>query len=213
MEADGVFTQFPIGAEGQALQPLQTTVFSPSYDKDRFENTSWTINGRIGLLKAVYTGGYLTRHVDQVQDYTNYARGVYGDYYQCTGGGIGAGTKPVCYSPVSSWQDTVENTHQTHEFRLSTPDDWRAPSAGRRLLGKLRDQRRHEFQLQVGSVLHPGKSRDRACGRGAVRRQRHDGGGLGRPRIRASARTTPRSARTSNAVTNRPRFSSPSTMT
>jgi iron complex outermembrane receptor protein len=126
MEADGVFTQYPIGSEGQPLQPLQTTVFSPSYDKDRFENTAWTLNGRIGVLKAVYTGGYLTRHVDQVQDYTNYARGVYGDYYQCTGGGIGAGTKPVCYSPVGSWQDTVENTHQTHEFRLSTPDDWRA---------------------------------------------------------------------------------------
>lgn len=125
MEADGVFTQYPIGSEGQVLQPLQTTVFSPSIDKDRFENTSWTINGRIGALKAVYTGGYLTRHVDQVQDYTNYARGVYGDYYQCTGGAIGPGTKPTCYSPVGSWQDTVENTHQTHEFRVSTPDDWR----------------------------------------------------------------------------------------
>ena len=36
-------------------------------------------------MKAVYTGGYLVRHVDQVADYTNYARGVYADYYQCYG--------------------------------------------------------------------------------------------------------------------------------
>ena len=31
----------------------------------------------------------------------------------------------TCYSPVSSWQDHVETTHQSHELRLSTPDDWR----------------------------------------------------------------------------------------
>jgi len=126
MEADGMFAQFPISSEGVPLKPLQVTVFSPSYDRDKFENTSWTVNGKIGDLKAIYTGGYLVRNVDQVQDYTNYARGVYGDYYQCTGGALGAGTKPVCYSPVTSWHDTVQNTHQSHELRLSTPDDWRA---------------------------------------------------------------------------------------
>ena len=125
MEADGIFSQFPVGSEGQALQPLQVTVFSPSIDKDRFENTALTINGKIGDLKAVYSGAYLVRNVNQVQDYTNYARGIYGDYYQCTGGAIAPGTKPTCYSPVGSWQDTVINTHQSHEFRLSTPDDWR----------------------------------------------------------------------------------------
>ena len=35
------------------------------------------------MLKLVYTGGYLDRHVEQVQDYTAYTRGVYADYYQC----------------------------------------------------------------------------------------------------------------------------------
>ena len=35
------------------------------------------------MLKAVYTGSYLVRTVDQLSDYTNYARGVYADYYQC----------------------------------------------------------------------------------------------------------------------------------
>jgi len=45
------------------------------------------VNGKLGDLKAVYTGGYLVRNVDQAGDYTNYARGVYADYYQCYGRG------------------------------------------------------------------------------------------------------------------------------
>jgi iron complex outermembrane receptor protein len=48
MEADGEFTQFPVGSEGQPLGPWQDTSFSPAWDKDRFENTAWTVNGKIG---------------------------------------------------------------------------------------------------------------------------------------------------------------------
>ena len=43
------------------------------------------MNGRIGALKAVYTGGYLVRNVSQMQDYTDYARGPFAAYYQCNG--------------------------------------------------------------------------------------------------------------------------------
>jgi outer membrane receptor protein involved in Fe transport len=126
MEADGEFVQFPVGSDGQQLGPWEVTQFSPAWDKDRYENTAWTINGRIGDLKAIYTGGYLVRNIDQTMDYTNYARSAGGWYYSCTGGtGLGANTTPRCYSPVTSWHDAVHNTHQSHEFRLSTPDDWR----------------------------------------------------------------------------------------
>jgi iron complex outermembrane recepter protein len=125
MNSQGVFYQMPNGSDGQPLQPLQVTLFSPSYDKDKFENTAWTVNGQIGDLKAVYTGGYLVRNVDQVQDYTNYARGVYADYYQCHGAEPAKGLTAICNSPASSWQELERNTHQSHEFRLSTPDDWR----------------------------------------------------------------------------------------
>jgi iron complex outermembrane receptor protein len=127
MEADGVFAQYPIGSDGQALQPLQVTSFTPSYDKDKFENTSWTLNGKIGFLNAVYTGGYLVRTTQQVGDYSNYARGSYGDYYQCTGApGTVAKTGPLrCYTAATDWNDWTRNTHQTHEIRISTPNDWR----------------------------------------------------------------------------------------
>ena len=94
-------------------------------NKDRFENTAWTINGRLGDLKAVYTGAYLVRNVSQVQDYTNYARGVYADYYQCHGAEPANGLASKCYSPSATWNEIERNTHQSHEIRLSTPDDWR----------------------------------------------------------------------------------------
>lgn len=154
MDAEGVFTQYPIGSAGQVLGPDQVTAFSPAHDKDQYESTSWTLNGRIGVLKAVYTGSYLVRNIDQVNDYTNYTRGVYADYYSCTGGfAKTVGTAPVCYSPVSSWSDQVRNTHQTHEFRLSTPDDWRV----RGLVGAFYE----DFEIQ--DVMNFNYKTDPSC--------------------------------------------------
>jgi outer membrane receptor protein involved in Fe transport len=89
-----------------------------------------TLNGRLGLLRAVYTGGYLVRNVEQVQDYTNYARGPYVDYYQCLPAPLGPNRQAVCYSPSATWHDNARNTHQSHEIRLSTPDDWRLRAIG-----------------------------------------------------------------------------------
>ncbi len=77
-------------------------------------------------MKAVYTGGYLVRNVEQVGDYTNYARGVYAGYYQCFGPTVGdPNLKPTCFSPSSPGSRTSATTHQQHELRFSTPDDWR----------------------------------------------------------------------------------------
>jgi outer membrane receptor protein involved in Fe transport len=136
MNSKGVFYQQPNASDGAPLQPLEVTLFNPSYDKDQFESTAWTVNGKIGPLKAVYTGGYLVRNVDQVGDYTNYARGVFADYYQCYGP-PGTGTfvvdpslKSTCFSPSATWHETERNTHQQHEFRLSTPDEWRVRAIG-----------------------------------------------------------------------------------
>jgi outer membrane receptor protein involved in Fe transport len=147
MNAQGVFYQMPDSSDGAPLPELSVTLFNPSYDKDKFENTAWTLNGKVADLKLVYTGAYLVRNVDQVQDYTNYARGVYADYYQCYGPGTGYAVnggkgdpnlKSTCYSPSSTWQEIEKNTHQSHELRLSTPDDWRL----RGLVGAFWEQQR-----------------------------------------------------------------------
>jgi len=127
LNAEGLANSYPVGSDFQPLDPLQITAFTPTYNKDRFSNTAWTVNGKIGDLTAIYTGGYMTRNIKQQQDYTNYSRTLYGQYYECTGGGAGLlGKGPLtCYSPVTSWYDRVRNTHWSHEGRLSTPGDWR----------------------------------------------------------------------------------------
>jgi iron complex outermembrane receptor protein len=137
MDAEGVFYEMPFGSEGevlspnavplgssQPLSPLTTTLFNPSYDKDKFENTALVVNGKVGPLKLVYSGAYLVRHVDQLQDYTNYARGVFGYYYQCAGYSKNPATGQ-CYTPSTTWTEQETNSHQSHELRLSTPDDKR----------------------------------------------------------------------------------------
>jgi hypothetical protein len=142
MDAQGVFYEMPYASQGttfgptgkpigsEPLPPLSVNLFNPSYDKDKFENTALTVNGKVGDLKLVYSGGYLVRNVEQVQDYTNYARGVYGYYYQCAGYSAKSAAAGTCYTPSATWQDTEKNTHQSHEIRLSTPDDWRVRAIG-----------------------------------------------------------------------------------
>src|SRR5437899_513724 len=110
------------------LQPLQETSFMPAWNKDKAETTAWTVNGRIADLRAIYSGAYLSRNVDAQQDYTNYTRTAGGFYYTCVGGGgsnFGNPGPAICYSPVAGWHDYSETTHQSHEFRLSTPADRR----------------------------------------------------------------------------------------
>jgi iron complex outermembrane receptor protein len=128
LDAEGMPVQMPVGLGLTQLQPLQETSFMPAWNKDKSESTSWTVNGKIGFLKAVYTGSYLTRNVDANMDYTNYTRTAGGFYYSCTGGGgsnLGQGHPATCYSPVMGWHDYFKSSHQSHELRVSTPDDWR----------------------------------------------------------------------------------------
>ncbi|MDP9064771.1 MAG: TonB-dependent receptor [Pseudomonadota bacterium] len=142
MHSQGVFYEMPYGPEGltfnskgepqgvRALPPLSVALFTPSYNKDKYENTALTVEGKVGDIKLVYSGGYLVRNVEQQQDYTNYSRGVFGTYYQCTGLSKTTAAAGVCYSPAAAWQETEKNTHQSHEIRLSTPDDWRVRAIG-----------------------------------------------------------------------------------
>ncbi len=140
IDGNGVFYQHPNGSESgcgvnincpnstQKLKPLQVTVFTPGSTNDEFVNTALTINGKVGPLDLVYTGAYLTRDAQSISDYTNYARGVWGTYYQCTG--YSGGSVDKCYSPASFWDDRNNSTNMSHEFRLSSPTDWRMRFVG-----------------------------------------------------------------------------------
>ncbi len=135
MEADGYFAQYPIGSAGQALGPDQITAFNPAYDKDKYENTAWTLNGEVDKWKGVFTGSYLERKTVQQADYTNYLRSGGGLYYVCTGGGPFYGSDTAtktfpssqnlnCQSPSGYWRDATQISHHSEEVRLSSPDDF-----------------------------------------------------------------------------------------
>jgi iron complex outermembrane receptor protein len=135
--ADGYFNTEPVSPvsnefpKGKALGPYQIMAFSPNYDRDNYQSTAWTLNGKLGeYLKAVYTGSYMTRHTDQSQDYSNYLTSRHGSYYACSGKGAGysyfrSAKATTCYAPIGSWRDEVENSHLSHELRLTTPVDYR----------------------------------------------------------------------------------------
>ena len=120
MDAEGVFYQQPNASDRRAAAAARRSRCStlPS-TRTSSRAPSWTLNGKFGALKAVYTGGYLVRNVEQVGDYTNYARGVYADYYQCYGPGRYTPYLPSkCFSPSATWRSAEQNTHQQHELRL-----------------------------------------------------------------------------------------------
>jgi len=119
IDSEGVFYQLPVGSEGQDLDELEVTIFNEGFTEDETLNTALTVTGKIGALDFIYTGGYLARDSETVSDYTNYARGVYGAYYQCTG--YSGASVDQCFSPASFWNDTSDATNMSHEIRLSSP--------------------------------------------------------------------------------------------
>ena len=123
IDAEGTFSAYATGSDFQALGPLDTTTFTPSYNKDTYWNSAWTLNGKIGDWKVVYTGAYMTRHLETQQDYSNYSRTAGGMYYQCTGSATGFGSGATnCYSPVAYWHDNIRNTHHSEELRIASPE-------------------------------------------------------------------------------------------
>ena len=137
MNSQGVFYVTPeancLGTNcpnGIPLPDLSVNLYNPAYNKDKFWNTALTLNGKIGDLKLVYAGSYMTRKIEQQGDYTNYARGVYADYYQCTSPTQTGAPPSHCYSPSGLWREADTATHNSQELRLSTPDDWRLRGIG-----------------------------------------------------------------------------------
>ena len=77
-----------------------------------------------------------------------------------------------CYSPSTTWNETEHNSHQSHEIRLSTPDDWRF----RGIVGAFWEELKIEDQLNWHYKTLPactddrdGRMFDRCCARLRVR--------------------------------------------
>ena len=120
LEADGVFFADP------NLGDLEIQSYIDDSLQDEFDNTSWTLTGRVAGLDVVYTGAYTERTADQNIGYSDYMFvGQYLPYYVCVYSvtyGDGTGT---CYEPNMSAPSHSETEVSTHEIRITTDQDKR----------------------------------------------------------------------------------------
>ncbi len=115
LDVDGVFDYDP------AVGDLKVTRFFDDELEDIFNQTAWTLEGRLAALELIYTGAYLDREIEQMVDYTGYNNvGGFIAYYTCTYEAV-----RQCLDPVKGFIGQQEITRQTHEFRMSTPQDKR----------------------------------------------------------------------------------------
>ena len=128
IESDGVFFADP----ELDLEELAIQRFSDDRLEDDFSNTSWTVEGRLGLLDIVYTGAYTEREAEQTVDYSDYLFvGQYIPYYSCDtavsypGYVDSAPANPTCYAPDFFVDSYTETSVFTQEFRVSTPQEER----------------------------------------------------------------------------------------
>ena len=136
LESEGVFDYDP------TVGDLEVNRYAPDTLDDEFNQTAWTVNGRIGDLDVIYTGAFLDREVTANIDYTGYTNiGKFISGYQCEYlvgsyyNGLSSDTSTFytfdptiggdpavieCGSPVNAARIENENTRWTHEVRVAT---------------------------------------------------------------------------------------------
>ncbi len=122
LKSDGVFDYEP------AVGDLKVTQFNENSLRDKFDLTTWTVNGRLGFLDLIYTGSYLNHSAVQKADYASYSNiGLYVPYYECDAGVYYANVARgnTCYTPNKSYQVRNRTKRNTHELRVTSPADKR----------------------------------------------------------------------------------------
>jgi len=153
LESDGVFFSDP------TLGDLEIQRYEQDELEDSFHNTAWTLEGRLGMLDAVYTGAYTDRQTDQRVDYSDYLFvGQYLPYYICDGSVSypgAAAPSGTCQAPNLFVRSTTETTVFTQELRFNTPEDRRIRATFGGFYSDLELAERNDFTYpgSVNAVL------------------------------------------------------------
>lgn len=153
LESDGVFFSDP------TLGDLEIQRYEQDELEDSFHNTAWTLEGRLGMLDAVYTGAYTDRQTDQRVDYSDYLFvGQYLPYYICDGSVSYPGAADpagTCQAPNLFVRSTTETTVFTQELRFTTPEDRRIRATFGGFYSDLELAERNDFTYpgSVNAVL------------------------------------------------------------
>ncbi|MFT7527384.1 MAG: iron complex outermembrane receptor protein [Arenicella sp.] len=119
LKTEGAFDYDPTqGGESSS------TKFAPVQNDDSFGLTSWTVEGRIGALDVVYTGGSLSREVENVLDYSRYTfGGGYQAYYLGSPFSYVAGGADTLHDFTKRYVDDTESDRLSNELRISSDPD------------------------------------------------------------------------------------------
>lgn len=153
LDTEGVFFTDP------ELDDLEIQRYQADRLDDRFDNTSWTLEGRLAGLDLVYTGAFTNRDAEQIVDYADYLYvGQYLPYYICDGGvtypgngpdGIAnTGDEPVagtCQEPDLLVDSTTKTEVFTQELRFTTPAENRWRATGGVFYSDLTLEERNDF--------------------------------------------------------------------
>ncbi|HKK23534.1 MAG TPA: TonB-dependent receptor, partial [Pseudohaliea sp.] len=151
LDVDGVF--YSDGDQDE----YEVTRFTEDSLEDSFNNTSWTLKGRIGELEALYTGAFTNRETDQLVDYSDYLFvGQYLPYYICDssvsypGDAAPAGT---CQPPDLQVNSITDTQVWTHEVRFNTPEDRRLRATVGGFYSDLQLEERNDFVYPGSAVV------------------------------------------------------------
>ena len=134
----------------------QNQRFRLDTNSDQWGLTTWTLNGRIGTLDIIYTGGFIDREVDSAIDYTNYTfGGGYQIYYICNGYYGGSGSTQ-CYDPEKVYIDRTNSTRLSNEIRVNTDQERRLRFTGGLFFDFSETESIGEFQYPGASQVQLG---------------------------------------------------------
>lgn len=137
--SDGIFGFDP------SVGDLQVNEFFPEFVHDNWYQAGLTVQGKIANLDLVYSGSYLQRRIGGQSDYTAYAFWYdtllgYGAYFTDSSGNL--------IDPSQFIRQKDIFTKQSHELRVSTPQDSRL----RGVAGVFYERQTHDI-LQRYQVL------------------------------------------------------------
>lgn len=115
--------------------------FKEEYTDDEWYQAGLTIEGSIGNFDLTYAGNYLDREVDASFDYSDYSYFYESIYTTGYFAGLFLDNDGNRVPPVHRYYNDDAYTKQSHELRITTPQDKRV----RGLLGFFWQEQKHDF--------------------------------------------------------------------
>lgn len=144
--ANGEFAYAP------QLGYLNVAQYNPDTNTDNWFEATLTVTGKVSDLDVIYAGGYLQRNIHTRADYSDYAY-FYDSYYHSHSSAptyFGDNFRNNAGNLISPNQYTVSANNfakESHEFRISTPKDWRVHGVFGLFLQRQYNYTRDEYRV------------------------------------------------------------------